>query len=222
MFQKIEWCILKLRDDYKWWVEKISHDLSPDAESGGIIDPRQFEYMIELMSPLMDYGLHDEIIENAFLKYRIVSELPDNRIKVEHTATKVMTSGEPLFLMPHIVADNDGPYGEFIHSIIRSRMKLLNESNDFKGPIDVEEIEESIREKTREQYAEGNVTHVFDEIVDILEYTPAGYDVAKKGEYEGEEEEEVDELAYVVEDEDVEADEINWNNEELKNLEIIE
>jgi hypothetical protein len=32
----------------------------------------------------------------------------------------------------------------------------------------------------------------------------------------------VDELAYVVEEEEAEADEINWNNEELKNLEIIE
>ena len=200
----------------------MSHDHSPDGESVGVIDPRQFEYMIELMSPLMEYGLHNEIIENAFMKYRIVMELPENRVKVEHTTTKVMTSGEPLFLMPNVVADNDGPYGEFIHSMIRSRMKLLNESNEFKGPIDVEEIEESIREKAQEQHTGGSVLHIFDEIVDILEYTPAGYDVAKKGEYEGEEEEEVDELAYVVEEEEAEADEINWNNEELKNLEIIE
>jgi hypothetical protein len=220
MSDKIEWCIIKLKDDRKWWVEKISNDISIDADYAGVVDPRQFEHLIELASPLAEYGLRNEIIENAFLKFRILSELPGNQVKIGFTATKVLSSEEPLFLLPNIIGDNEGPYVEFVDHIIRLRVKLLNDLIDFKIPINGEEIEESMREKYQEKYIEGNNIHIFDEVVDILEYTPPGYDVTQRGEFE--EEEESNEEAYLRESENFEVDEIDWDDEELQKLEVVD
>ncbi|MDR1906771.1 MAG: hypothetical protein LBQ03_00935 [Puniceicoccales bacterium] len=221
MSDKIEWCIARLKNDYKWWLEKVSNDMHIDADYAGIIDPRQFEHLIELTSPLFDYGLRNEIMEGAFLKFRILAELPNNQVKLEFTPTKTHSSEEPLFLLPNSVADNDGPYAEFIDHIIRLRVKLLNDSIDFKVPINTEEIEEIIREKYQERYVEGGNIHVFDEIVDILEYTPDGYDIVRKNEFD-EEIGEVENEGY-IEDEGFEAEEVgDWDNEELQKLEILD
>ncbi|MDR1303507.1 MAG: hypothetical protein LBJ81_02705 [Puniceicoccales bacterium] len=220
MSDRIEWCIVKLRDDYKWWVEKMSNDVNVDADYAGIIDPRQFEHIIELASPLTEYGLRNEIIENAFLKFRIQSELSGNQAKINFTTAKALSSEEPLFLLPNIIGDNEGPYVEFIDHIIRLRIKLLNDLIDFKVAINAEEIEESMREKYQEKYIDGNNVHIFDEVVDILEYTPSGYDVTKRGEFE--EEEENEEETYLGESENFEVDEIEWDDEELQKLEVVE
>ncbi|MDR1435201.1 MAG: hypothetical protein LBI77_02245 [Puniceicoccales bacterium] len=220
MSEKIEWSIIELGDDYKWWVKKISNDVSIDADYAGMIDPRQFEHIMELSASLLGYGLRNEIIESAFLKFRIASELQNRQARVEFTPMKALSSEEPLFLLPNVIADNEGPYAEFIDHIIRLRVKLLNELIDFKVPVDAEEIEESMREKYQEKYVEGNNIHIFDEIVDILEFTPAGYDAIKRGEFD--EEEEDNEESYAIEDEAFEVEEENWDNEELQKLEIVE
>ncbi|MDR2371643.1 MAG: hypothetical protein LBD60_00665 [Puniceicoccales bacterium] len=221
MSDKIEWCIAKLKNDYKWWLEKTSNDMHIDSDYAGIIDPRQFEYLIELTLPLFDYGLRNEVLEGAFLKFRILAELPDNRVKLEFTPTKTHASDEPLFLLPNSTADNEGPYAEFIDHLIRLRVKLLNDSIDLKVPINTEEIEEILRERYQERYVEGDNVHVFDEIVDILEYTPDGYDIVQKGEFDERINEEENES--YVEDEGFEAEEGgDWDNEELQKLEIVD
>jgi hypothetical protein len=221
MSDKIEWCIAKLKNDYKWWLEKTSNDMHIDSDYAGIVDPRQFEYLIELTLPLFDYGLRNEILEGAFLKFRILAELPDNRVKLEFTPTKTHVSEEPLFLLPNNTADNEGPYAEFIDHLIRLRVKLLNDSIDFKVPINTEEIEETLRERYQERYIEGDNVHVFDEIVDILEYTPDGYDIVQKGEFDERVDEEESES--YIEDEGFEAEEGgDWDNEELQKLEIVD
>ncbi|MDR2806744.1 MAG: hypothetical protein LBB11_01135 [Puniceicoccales bacterium] len=222
MSEKIEWCIAQLKDDYKWWLEKVGGDINinVNADETGIIDPHQFEHIIELASSLIEYGLRNEIIENAFLKFRILSELPNNQVKLELTTTKIFPAEEPLFLLPNIVADNEGPYAEFIDHIVRMRVKLLNDLLDFKVPMNTEELEESIYEKYHEKYIEGSNIHVFDEIADILEYIPAGYDINKKGEFD--EETEPNEEPYNAEEEAFEADKIEWDDEELQKLEIVD
>jgi hypothetical protein len=221
MSDKIEWCIAKLKNDYKWWLEKTSNDMHIDSDYAGIIDPRQFEYLIELTLPLFDYGLRNEFLDGAFLKFRIQAELPDNRVKLEFTSTKTNASDELLFLLPNNAADNEGPYTEFIDHLIRLRVKLLNDSIDLKVPINTEEIEETLRERYQERYIEGNNVHVFDEIVDILEYTPEGYDIVQKGEFD--ERIDKEESEDYMEDEGFEVEEGgDWDNEELQKLEIID
>jgi hypothetical protein len=222
MFDKIEWCVVKLMNDYRWWLEKTSNGTHADTDYMGVIDPRQFDHLIELTSPLFDYGLRNDIVEGAFLKLRIAAELSDNRVKLEFTPTKTHSSEEPLFLLPNIIADNEGPYAEFITHIIHLRVKLLSDSIDSKVPINTEEIEEMLRERYQEKYIEGNNIHVFDEIVDILEYTPNGYDVARKGEFD-ENGEDLGQGDYMAEDGRFETDEGGeWDNDELQKLEILD
>lgn len=220
MSDKIEWCIACLKNDYKWWVEKLSNDAHIDGDYAGIIDPHQFEHLIELTSPLQNYGLRNDLIENAFLKFRIVAALSNNEIKLEFTNSKVFDAEEPLFLFPNGAADNEGPYMELIDHLIRLRVKLLNDLIDFKVPLDSEEIEEAIKEKYQEKYVEGNNVHVFDEMVDILEYTPEGYDLGDKGEYTDTDEPEFEE-DFLDDKEEFNDEDGAWN-EELQKLEVLE
>ena len=221
MSEKIEWCVAKLRSDFKWWVEKVSNDTHVDADYSGIIDPRQFEHIIELVAPLQDYGFRNDLLESAFLKFRIVAELANNQIKLEFTTSKALTSEEPLFLLPNVIADNEGPYAEFIDHIIRVRVKLLNDLIDFKVPVNNDEIEEAMREKYQEKYIEGNNVHVFDEIVDILEYTPAGYDIVDKEDFSGNNDNDDEEERYLDDGESYAAEDGQWDSD-LDKLEILE
>lgn len=221
MSNKIEWCIAELRNDFKWWVKKVSNDAHIDIDYSSIIDPRQFEHIIELVAPLQDYGFRNDLLESAFLKFRIMAEMANNQIKLEFTTSKVLASEEPLFLLPNIIADNEGPYAEFIDHIIRIRVKLLNDLIDFKVPVNNDEIEEAIRERYQEKYMEGNNIHVFDEIVDILEYTPAGYDVVDKEDFSDDGNSDEEEEQYLDENEDFAQDDNQWENE-LNKLEILE
>lgn len=217
MSDKIEWCIAKLGQDYKWWVEKMSNDGHIDSDCMGIVDPKQFEYIMELVSPLMEYGLREEILERAFLKFRIASEVSDNEVKLTFVNEKALTSEEPLFLYPNVVSDNEGPYAEFIDQIVHSRVRLLNDAIDFKVPMNTEEIEDAMKVIYQEKYIEGNVVHVFDEIVEILEYTPAGYDIDRKDDFENDDESDVD---FDIDDEGFDSDTEDWKDEKLHKLEV--
>lgn len=221
MTDKIEWCIVKLGEDLKWWIAKLSND-THDINDMSIIDPKQFDYIKELLSPLQEYGLRKDILEKAFLKFRINSIIANSQVKLEFVTEKALDSEEPLFLLPNVGPDNEGPYSEFIDHIIALRIKLLNDTIDFKSPMKEEEIEESMREIYQEKFISGNVMHAFDEIIDVLEYAPAGYDIAQQNEYDDESVHAEDELIG-INDEHLDNEEIEeWEDTNLQKLDMIE
>lgn len=223
MSDKIEWCVVKLKNDYKWWIEKLSNEAHIDISFASVIDPKQFEHILELVSPLQDYGFQGDLLESAFLKFRIAAEIPNNQVKLEFTTQKALADEEPLFLLPNNVpVDNEGPYIEFIDHIIRTRVKLLNDLIDFKMPINTGEIEELLREGYHEKYNNGHKIHAFDEIVEILEYMPAGYDVTKEN-YRSEVLEKGEEAdSYLVEsNQQFEENSDTWDDDSQK-LKILE
>ena len=223
MTDKIEWCIARLGEDYKWWIEKLSNDIHSEAVEAGIIDPKQFEYIMELSASLQKYGLRTDVIENAFLKFRIASELPNSQIKLDFVNDKALDSEEPLFLLPNLLTDNEGPYCEFIDHIIALRVKLLNDVIDFKAPLNVDEIEDAMREIYQEKYISGNTVHVFDEIVEILEYTPAGYDiVAPQNDFDVANDDSEEDFSDVG-DESFETEEVSdWDESQLQKIDVLD
>jgi hypothetical protein len=180
-------------EDGNWWVHDISDEIVSDVEMTGILDPKQVEHMVDLLSQLRKYGLNDEIVNGAFIAYAIDKEMPKEMLKLRESKGNILTSSDQIFCLPNTIGDQDGPFNEFIDHIMALRVKLLNSSFDFTRPLNAEEIEDILHADQQERYVAGVKTHAFDEIVSILDYVPDGYSL--DGELDGSEDQmEDDEL----------------------------
>jgi hypothetical protein len=182
-----------------------------DSGTVGILDPKQVERVVDLLLQLKPYGLSDETVNDAFATYAIGSEMPREMLKILETKDNIFNPREPVFCLPIVVGDNEGPFSEFIDHIVTMRVKLLNATIDFQTPSNSEELEDILRTEQQERYISGIRLHPFDEIVSILDYVPDGYSL------DGDEEEksEEDDLGLQEFDDEVDdslniADEKGW------------
>ena len=173
---KLQWIITSLREDMNWWVIEVSESIPWDLDSLGIIDPRQWSFLVDLLDPLREYGLDVDIVEEAFIPYSIDKDLGDQKIRLVKSAESVLESDEILFILPDVMDDDEtGPYADFLDHITTLRVKLLNDLIDFEKKMSISELEEDLRDELSNQFFEGKNLHYFSEITSILDYTPAGY-----------------------------------------------
>jgi hypothetical protein len=206
-FNKLSWCVVRLGEDFNWWVKEVSDDIHWEADGLGILDPNQVGYMVDLLVQMQSYGLRSNAIEDAFFKFSIEKELPKSMVRLIASDEEVMSSKDKIFAMPNLIDENDGPYIDFIDHIISVRVKMLNANLDFQRPLEIEELEESIRDEQQANYTNGKGCHPFDEIFSILDYVPTGYSLdADLDEQDLNEEEDLPDFGNAdIEDEDAEA-----------------
>ncbi len=205
-----------------WWINEISDPIHWDVDGLGIIDPRQFQYILDLLEPLSDYGLLTEIVEEAFYSFGIDEIEEDKTILLKRIKDSILDSEEQIFALPDVLDEEKGPYADFLDHITKLRIKMLNDLIDFSKNLTVEELEEEIREAQNADYIEGRASHFFNEITAILEYVPEGFELDEDEENRGpksEDEELEKDLADVDAgtdvDENIEADEtMKWDEEE--------
>ncbi len=172
---KLEWSIIRLKDDNNWWVESLSDEKRWDVDGLGIIDPSQIGHSIDLCEPLRDYGFDPDILDDAFFKFGIDGEIEEGCIKLVRIKESFFESEEPLFALPDILDEEKGPYADFIEQITKSRVKMLNDLIDFEQPLTIEDLQDEIREQQKLGYYEEDDIHFFTQITTILEYVPKGY-----------------------------------------------
>ncbi len=204
-----------------WWVQEVSDPINWDTDGLGIIDPRQFQYILDLIEPLNEYGLRTEIVDEAFFPFGIEKVDKDKTVLLKRFSDSIFQSEDPLFALPDVMNEEKGPYADFLDHVTRLRVKMLNDSIDFAQKLTIEELEEEIRESQNDAFLEGRVTHFFSEITAILEYVPEGFELDGEGgkTAKSEDEELGDDL---IEGEDptegeekLEADEtMKWDDEE--------
>jgi len=215
---QLEWCIVRLGEDLNWWVDEISDDVHWDLDGLSIIDPRQMSYIIDLIEPLNDYGFDSNILESAFFPFRIEKDLGKGRVRLSRANESLLDAEDPLFALPNVIDEETGPYADFIDHITKLRVKLLNDTIDFEQKLTLDEIEEEIREEQNNSFIEGSAIHLFSEIVNILEYVPAGYETDDDEPKERAIEEEVNEDFPDVdekEEEELQKDEsLRWDEDE--------
>lgn len=223
---KLTWCRACTEEDMNWWVKEISDPINWEIDGLGIIDPRQFHHMLELMEPLNEYGLQTNIVEEAFFPFGVDSVDKDKTVLLKRVPDSILESEDPLFALPNVMDDDKGPYADFLDHITRLRVKMLNDLIDFAQEYTIEELEEEIRESQNDDFFEGRATHFFSEITAILEYVPEGFELdgeeVKAAKSEDEELE--DDLADVDEstesEESLETDEtMKWDEEEEDEIE---
>jgi hypothetical protein len=173
----LEWCIVRLGDDMNWWVEEVSDTVHWDTDGLSIIDPRQLDHMIELIEPLREYGFDPNLVERGFIPFRIDKDLGKNRVRLVRVKESILESEEKLFVLPDILDDENSSYADFLDHITRLRVKLLNDLFDFEKTLTVDDVEDDIREENNADFMEGKSVHLYNEVVTVLDYTPAGFDV---------------------------------------------
>lgn len=215
---KLEWCIARLGEDMNWWVEEISDDINWDVDGLSILDPRQLAHIIDLLDPLRDYDLQSDLFDDAFYKFKIDSKLDDTRLRLARAGGSIIGSEDMVFALPDLVDDERGPYADFLDHITRLRVKLLNDSIEFEQKLTVEELEDEIRERQNADFMEGRAIHVFNELCDILEYVPDGYELDSDDDKDSsdDDEEDIPDLDDEEEDDEkIEEDEtMRWDEDE--------
>jgi hypothetical protein len=185
----LDWCNVRLGDDHNWWVDEVSDPVRWDVDGLSIIDPRQVVHLIESVEPLRDYGFDQDIMEAAFIPFRIDKDLGSGKVRLKRVKDSIFESEEKLFALPDIVDEENGPFADLLDHLTRCRVKMLNDVFDFEQKLSVDEVEDEIREDQNAEFMEGKAIHSFNELSAILEYAPAGWE----GEEEGEEKPSVEE-----------------------------
>ena len=216
---KLTWCKARIGDDMNWWVQEISDPIHWDIDGLGIIDPRQFQYILDLLEPLGDYGLQNELVEEAFYPFTIDEVEKDKSVVLKRIQDSILENEEQLFALPNVMDEEKGPYADLIDHITKLRVKLLNDLIDFSQSFTIEELEEEIREAQNSDFMEGRASHFFSEMTAILEYVPEGFELddEESSGPKSEDEELEEELSDVEADtsETIEADDtMKWEEEE--------
>jgi len=216
---KLTWCKARIGEDMNWWIQEISDPIHWDIDGLGIIDPRQFQYILDLIESLSDYGLQNELVEEAFYSFAIDTIDKDKSVYLKRINDSILESEEQLFALPNVMDEEKGPYADLINHITKLRVKLLNDLIDFSQSFTIEELEEEIRETQNNDFMEGRASHFFNELTAILEYVPDGFELDDEDTSgpKSEDEELQKELSDVEADtsETIEADDtMKWEEEE--------
>lgn len=172
----LDWCVVRLGEDHNWWVTEVSDSVRWDVDGLSIVDPRQVDHLIDSVDPLRDYGFEEDLLDVAFITFRIDKDLGDGKVRLKRVKDSIFDTDEKLFTLPDIVDDENGPYADLLDHLTRCRVKLLNDVIDFESPLTVDEVEDEIREDQNASFIEGKAVHSFDELTAIIDYTPAGFE----------------------------------------------
>jgi hypothetical protein len=217
----LDWCIVRLGEDHNWWVSEVSDPVRWDVDGLSIIDPRQVAHMLELIEPLRDYSFDQDIMEAAFISFRIEKDLGEGRVRLKRVKESIFESDEKLFVLPDVIDEENGPFADLLDHLTRLRVKMLNDLFDFESKLTVDEVEDELREDQNTSFIEGKAVHTFEEITAILDYVPTGWDVdeehpAKEVEDDDDDLPELDE----AEEEKLKNDEsLKWDEEDEKDKE---
>ncbi len=216
----LDWCIVRLGEDHNWWVDEVSDPVRWDVDGLSIIDPRQMSHLIELVEPLRDYGLNQDVMEAAFIPFRIEKEAGAQRVRLKRVKDSFFESEEKLFALADILDEENGPYADLLDHLTRCRVKMLNDIFKFESKLTVDEVEDEIREDQNASFIEGKAIHTFEELCAILDYVPAGWETeegeeaGKSGDGEDIDDEDLPELD-ADEEEKLKNDEsLKWDDDE--------
>ena len=221
----LDWCIVRCDEKKKWWVDSISDNENWDIEDLGIIDPKQFLYINELLDSMTEFGLESQLIDEAFFTFEISEELKGDKVRLDRVRDSLLKAEDMLFALPDVLDEEKGPYADFLSHVSQIRVSMLNELIEFAEPYTIEEMEEVLSEKLNNDYLEGRRTHFSDELIAILEFVPDGFeldsdlDEERDGNEEGEDYSDLDSELLDISDKEEKLlpdEDLKWDDEEEK------
>jgi hypothetical protein len=206
---------VRLGEDHNWWVHETSDPVRWDVDGLSIIDPRQLAHLVELVDPLRDYGFDQDLMDRAFIPFRIDKDLGGGKVRLKRTKESLFESEEKLFVLPDSLDEENGPYADLLDLLTRCRVKMLNDLFAFESKLTVDEVEDELREAQNSSFIEGRAIHAFEEITAILDFMPAGYESDdEKPAKSTEEDDDLPELDEAEEEKLKNDESLKWDDDE--------
>lgn len=171
----LDWAIVRLGEDFNWWVKEISDPTHWDVDSLSILDPRQLEHLIEQCEPLKEYGFDMHLINEAFYPFRIEREAAENSVLLSRMKEYILEIADPVFALPDLLDEEQSPYADLLDALLRARVKMINDTKTLAIPVTIDEVEEYLRDLQNNAFMEQRAIHCFNEINEILEYAPGSH-----------------------------------------------
>ena len=171
----LDWCIVRLGKNENWWVDTISDQENWDVGNLGIIDPKQFLHISELLDSMTEFGLESQVVDEAFFTFAIAEEMKGGLVKLSRVRDSLLKAEDMLFALPDVLDEEKGPYSDFLNHVTKIRVSMLNELIEFTEPYKQEEMEKVLSEKQNNDFLGGQRSHFSDELLAILEFVPEGF-----------------------------------------------
>ena len=171
----LDWCIVRLGENENWWVDSISDRENWDVDDLGIIDPKQFLHISELLDSMTEFGLESQMVDEAFFTFAIEQEVKGGLVKLSRVRDSLLKAEDMLFALPDVLDEEKGPYADFLNHVTEIRVSMLNDLIEFAEPYTQEEMEEVLAEKQNNDFLAGQRSHFSDELLAILEFVPEGF-----------------------------------------------
>ena len=195
-----QWIVVRLGNDMNWWVEKASDEMYWPDEGLSVLDPRQFRDVVERVEKYAGIGLKRGLLARAFALFVREVDMDEGRVRLKLAHKPDEQSDGKFFALPLFVNDDEGGYRDFVEHLIVTRVKLINKTHHYAHEVEDLDLEEELQAKLNDRYFEGGSLHCYDEINEILSWSPADWEgrdeepaahptAAEDEENEGEEEE---------------------------------
>jgi hypothetical protein len=171
-----KWIIARLGGDLNWWLDEASVDGYGSESRRGLLDPRQVAYLIETLNEYQSHGYRPELLHEAFQLFQVESELDDDRLRLAPVDENILDPAEQLFAMPLIGDEESGPYYDLLDAITAARIRKLNATHHYVRACTDMEMQEELDALDRDRYFASEDIHCFDEINEILQWSPAEWD----------------------------------------------
>ena len=173
---KVKWVVAKLGEDFNWWVTETSAEGGNKISPRGILDPRQVAHLIQILEDYQPHDLDLEQLSAAFQMFALESEIAEGQARLSAVDQPFGDGDTDLFALPVTNDDDQGAYEAFLDSLIAAHIRKLNATHEFARPCTAEEMEEELEAIDGGRYFSAEVIHPFDEINEILEWSPAEWD----------------------------------------------
>jgi hypothetical protein len=174
------WIVARLGDDFNWWLEQASDELGAAAPKHGLLDPRQITYLIEALDAYRSFGYRRQQFADAFQVFALESEIAEGAIRLAATGENIFSGGE-LFALPRLGDEGDGPYFTLLDAITNARIRCLNQTHHYARVCTDQDLTEELDALDANRYFDLEQIHVFEEINEILEWSPAEWDDSSVG-----------------------------------------
>ncbi len=172
----LKWIVARLGDDMNWWLEQTSGEMTGTDEVGlGVLDPRQVAHLVQTMDEGHSPALK-KLMAAAFQVFTIESEVNEGLLRLGPADGNIFSAGSDLFALPRVTGDAEGPYYEFLDALGAAHIKRLNETHRFVQPCTEDEMYEELNAIDSARYFSNETIHAFDEINEILQWSPAEWD----------------------------------------------
>ena len=171
-----KWIVVRLGGDMNWWLDEASTDVYWGEGARGLLDPRQVEYLVEMLEEYHSYGFQRQLLDDAFQLFQLESELDDDRLRLAPAEQDEFDAGGQLFALPLINDEETGVYYDFLDALSAARIRKLNATHSYVRDCTELEMQEELAALDRDCYVASENIHCFEAINEILQWSPAEWD----------------------------------------------